>query len=111
MLNKYDSRPLASNQVMLSRGAPRLMVLIVSALLTACAATPAENTPQVAVGVHAGTDLVDCRLPGQIRKLGQNATYLAPGRPITTSASDCAIRGGKYVVNDSRSARGEVTDF
>ncbi len=111
MLNKYDSRPLASNQVMLSRGAPRLMVLIVSTLLTACAATPAENASQIAVGADAGADLVDCRLPGQIRKLGQHATYLAPGRPITTSAGDCTIRGGKYVVNDSRRARGEVTNF
>ncbi|MEJ2692109.1 MAG: caspase family protein [Candidatus Thiodiazotropha sp.] len=44
--------------------------------------------------------IVDCLLPGQIRKLGTSMTYLSPRRPIRTSASDCEIRGGEYAAYD-----------
>ena len=44
--------------------------------------------------------MVDCLLPPQVRKLGQNFTYLAPRRAIKTSAGDCEIRGGEYVAYD-----------
>jgi TPR repeat protein len=44
--------------------------------------------------------IVDCLLPGQVRKLGSNMTYLSPRRPIKTSAGDCEIRGGEYVAYD-----------
>lgn len=44
--------------------------------------------------------VVDCLLPGQVRKLGGQMTYLAPRRPIKTTASDCEIRGGEYVAYD-----------
>src|SRR5262245_4463670 len=37
--------------------------------------------------------VVDCLLPGQIRKLGR-MTFLTSRRPIKTSAQDCEIRGG-----------------
>jgi len=43
--------------------------------------------------------IVDCLLPGQVRKLGQ-MTYLSPRRPIKTNATDCEIRGGEYVAFD-----------
>src|SRR5215510_15711519 len=43
--------------------------------------------------------VVDCLLPGQVRKLGQ-MTFLTARRPIKTSAQDCAIRGGEYVAYD-----------
>ena len=43
--------------------------------------------------------VVDCLLPGQIRKLGR-LTFLTPRRPVKTSAQDCAIRGGEYVAYD-----------
>ena len=51
---------------------------------------------------HSGDELlvVDCLLPGQIRKLGQSMIYLTPQRPIKTSAQDCEIRGGDYVAYD-----------
>ena len=39
--------------------------------------------------------IVDCLLPGQVRRLG-NSTYMTPRRPIRTTAQDCAIRGGEY---------------
>jgi TPR repeat protein len=44
--------------------------------------------------------IVDCLLPGQIRKLGQQMTYLTARRPIKTTAGDCEIRGGEYVAYD-----------
>jgi hypothetical protein len=44
--------------------------------------------------------IVDCLLPGQVRQLGQNFTYVAPRRPIRTAARDCARRGGEYVAYD-----------
>jgi len=44
--------------------------------------------------------VVDCLLPGQIRKLGSQMTYLTSRRPIKTTAGDCEIRGGEYVAYD-----------
>jgi uncharacterized caspase-like protein len=43
--------------------------------------------------------VVDCLLPGQVRKLGQ-MTFLTPRRPVKTAAQDCEIRGGEYVAYD-----------
>ena len=44
--------------------------------------------------------IVDCLLPGQVRQMGTEFTYLSARRPIRTSAKDCAIRGGEYVAFD-----------
>ncbi|MFT7222948.1 MAG: hypothetical protein ACI82Z_000479 [Cellvibrionaceae bacterium] len=44
--------------------------------------------------------IVDCLLPGKIKRLGRKFTYVAARRPIKTSASDCEIRGGEYVAFD-----------
>ena len=44
--------------------------------------------------------IIDCLLPGQVRKLGGQMTYLSPRRPVKTTASDCEIRGGEYVAYD-----------
>ena len=44
--------------------------------------------------------VVDCLLPGQIRRLGMATTYVTPRRPVRTTAEDCAIRGGEYVAMD-----------
>ncbi|MCU7931083.1 MAG: caspase family protein [Candidatus Thiodiazotropha sp. (ex Codakia rugifera)] len=44
--------------------------------------------------------IIDCLLPGQVRKLGSNMTYISPRRPVKTTASACEIRGGEYVAFD-----------
>ncbi len=44
--------------------------------------------------------VVDCLLPGQLRKLGRQQTYLSRRRPVRTTALDCEIRGGEYVAFD-----------
>lgn len=47
---------------------------------------------------------VDCMLPGQVRKLG-TMLYTSPRRPVKTTAGDCEIRGGEYVVFDRANYR------
>ena len=44
--------------------------------------------------------VVDCLLPGQVRKLGGQMTYLSPRRPTKATTSECEIRGGEYVAYD-----------
>ncbi len=45
-------------------------------------------------------DVVDCSLPGQVRRLGSMTTYVTPRRPMKTTAKTCEIRGGEYVLDD-----------
>jgi hypothetical protein len=47
----------------------------------------------------AGFMVVDCLLPGQVRRLG-NMTYSAARKAVRTTASDCEIRGGEYIAYD-----------
>ncbi|MCP4687874.1 MAG: hypothetical protein GY859_07470 [Desulfobacterales bacterium] len=43
--------------------------------------------------------IVDCLLPGRVRKLGK-MTYLTPRRPVKTTGLNCEIRGGEYTTYD-----------
>lgn len=49
--------------------------------------------------------VVDCLLPGQVRKLGGQMTYLSPRRPTRTTVAECEIRGGEYVAYDRANAQ------
>ncbi len=44
--------------------------------------------------------IVDCLLPGQVRKLGSATTFMSARRPIRTTQADCEIRGGEFVSYD-----------
>lgn len=44
--------------------------------------------------------VVDCQLPGKLRRLGGTRTYLTPGRLTRTSAIACRTRGGEYTLGD-----------
>ena len=44
--------------------------------------------------------VVDCLLPGQVRRLGAEVTYVTQRRPTRTTAADCEVRGGEYVAFD-----------
>ena len=44
--------------------------------------------------------IVDCLLPGKVRRLGGRVTYLTPRRPVQTTGGDCEIRGGEYTSYD-----------
>lgn len=78
---------------------PRLSVFASSCLLAIIAGWPA---PPAHAAVRNAEDLmvVDCLLPGQIRKLGRQATFLSARRPVRTTQADCEIRGGEYVAHD-----------
>lgn len=77
-----------------------LLLVISPALLSACAAK--QQGPVVNKNAEDPSQLlvVDCLLPGQIRRLGRLTTYVTPRRPVKTTASDCEIRGGEYVAAD-----------
>lgn len=47
----------------------------------------------------ADLEVVDCLLPGQMRRLG-NTSYLTPRRPAQITAAECRIQGGEYVAYD-----------
>jgi len=66
--------------------------------LSALAQTPPATAP---ADPRTGDFLVvDCLLPGQIRRLGGRTTYLSARRAVRTAARDCRIRGGEYVEYD-----------
>ena len=65
-------------------------------------ATPGEAAEPVQQ-VAANADellVVDCLLPGQVRRLGSRMNFLTARRPMKTTARDCEIRGGEYVAYD-----------
>lgn len=47
--------------------------------------------------------IVDCLLPGKVRRLGRRQTYVSRRRAVRTSALDCRIRGGEYTSFDRAS--------
>lgn len=74
-------------------------VASVAMVLFGCAG---GSSPAPEIPAGASVDdlyIVDCLLPGQVRRLG-NTTYLTPRRPTRTTAQDCRIRGGEYVAYD-----------
>jgi hypothetical protein len=85
-------------------GTRRLALILGSALvigLLGSASVLAKKTEVPKGGVNVeDLYIVDCLLPGQVRQLGGNFTYLSARRPIRTTAKDCAIRGGEYVAYD-----------
>jgi hypothetical protein len=71
-------------------------------ILSACASNPAPTTSSINSDAKNADDLliIDCLLPGQVKKLGSQTTYLTARRPVKTTATDCEIRGGEYVAFD-----------
>lgn len=82
-----------------------LVAAISTALLAACAGNVSKEDMAKASEGYVVEDtnklfVVDCLLPGQVRKLGSQMTYLSARRPIRTTAADCEVRGGEYVAYD-----------
>src|SRR5258705_9518361 len=82
--------------------------------LAACqSGAPDRSAGAVAPNAGAPRDadeflVVDCLLPGKVRKLGAGATYVTPRRPVKTSARDCEIRGGEYTAFDRATYAGAL---
>ncbi|MCH9675635.1 MAG: caspase family protein [Gammaproteobacteria bacterium] len=85
-----------------------LLHLVVSLVVTVIAGTACAPQRQAVRDAPNTTHadkasqllIVDCLLPGQVRKLGQRLNYISPRRPARVSASECEIRGGEYVSYD-----------
>ncbi len=56
---------------------------------TASSGSPTSRNPE-------DLFVVDCMLPGQVRQLGQNFTFIAARPAIKTTAFSCGLRGGEY---------------
>jgi hypothetical protein len=79
----------------------RLALLIISSLTALALGVPVAVADSAMAGYQdvEALHVVDCLLPGQVRRLG-NRTYQTPRRPTRTTAADCRIRGGEYVAYD-----------
>ena len=60
------------------------------------AVTGAVNAP----GGPESYEVIGCMLPGQVRQLGTQMTYVTERRPVRTTKEDCTIRGGEHVPGD-----------
>ena len=82
-------------------------------LLAACASPGGESVYQQAAGarddprtierlVGQAEDLtvVDCLLPGKMRRMGSTITWVTRPRPVKKTATDCEILGGQYILFD-----------
>jgi TPR repeat protein len=80
----------------------RFSVFCAAAFVVVAAALPVQPARAAGGSVKNAEDLliVDCLLPGQIRSLGRQATFMSARRPIRTTQADCQIRGGEYVSYD-----------
>jgi len=84
--------------------------VMVAALAVGIATTlrPFAEQQSAADAEAAKFYIVDCLLPGQVRRVG-NTTYMTPRRPIRTTAQDCAIRGGEYTEWDRADYQSALT--
>jgi hypothetical protein len=89
-----------SNQLRRSFG--RRILLVAFAASTVLLAAVPVAAPQASATVRNPEDLliVDCLLPGQVRKLGRVSQFMTARRPIRTTQADCEIRGGEFVASD-----------
>ncbi len=84
----------------------RAVILGLAAFLVAVSLITAD-AEKIEQTVHAGAAedflVVDCLLPGTVRRLGRRQTYVTPRRAVRTTALDCRIRGGEYTESDQAS--------
>jgi hypothetical protein len=72
-----------------------LAALAVLAAIIATTIAPAADKAKEGMVTRQDLEIVDCLLPGDVRRLG-NATFLSRRRPTRTTVADCRIRGGEY---------------
>jgi len=91
---------------MIARVVVLLMGSVLAAVVGCTAPVPSAASHQAPAASSSAAPskaealfVVDCLLPGQVRKLG-TMTFLTARRPLKTSAQDCEIRGGAYVAYD-----------
>jgi len=77
------------------RARPAYIALIFATWLPACAQSPFQPAQP-----GDGSAIVDCRLPGVVRKFSSNTTYLLPGSVVKETVEGCKRRGGEYARNE-----------
>ena len=92
----------------------RLVALVSGAglVVTAAFAQQSNETDirkQIAVTNMNDAVVIDCQLPGKLRKLGGTKTYLTPGQLIRLPAIDCRSRGGEYTIGNLASGTLSLT--
>lgn len=87
--------PMPPSIAAAARRAACLLTIAAALAAPAMSAEPGMEGYQEVAELH----VVDCLLPGQVRRVG-NRTYLTPRRPIRTTAADCSVRGGEYTAYD-----------
>jgi hypothetical protein len=93
---------MPSTSARISRACARPLASLACAAIVAAAGLLAPSPPAAAVAQRNPEDLliVDCLLPGQVRKLGSHSSFMSARRPVRTTQSECEIRGGEYVSYD-----------
>jgi hypothetical protein len=93
-LSLFGARGVASH------ARARLLAGVVAALWGAAFAPPSfGQAVSDAMAVDRGM-IVDCLLPGAVRKLGASVTYLTPRKVERLAVQECEVRGGEYVLFD-----------
>ena len=77
----------------------KLSLCLIPFVLISCGSQSTKQLSSNGVEHLSELQIVDCLLPGQVRRLGAG-TYVTPRRPIHTTAADCNIRGGEYTAYD-----------
>jgi hypothetical protein len=90
-----------------------LASLALGLVLGGCASTSEQSVYGQAAGAKddAGTverlvaqaedlTVVDCLLPGKMRRMGTTVTWVTRPRPVKKTATDCEILGGQYILFD-----------
>ena len=77
--------------------------ILFSLCLTSTSLMPQPYASVAAAAAGTADDflIVDCLLPGRIRQLGTNMTFLAPRQVVRASAHECAVRGGEFTQGDA----------
>jgi hypothetical protein len=95
-----------------ARVLPRLGAGTLALLLGACAGSGQSVYEQAAgakddaatverlVAQAEDLTVVDCLLPGKMRRMGSTVTWVTRPRPVKKTATDCEILGGQYILFD-----------
>ncbi len=75
-----------------------VMVLLMAVFAASCADLPATTNDENKLLV------VDCLIPGQVRKLGAYQSGVTPRRALKTTIADCEQKGGEYVSSNTNPA-------
>jgi hypothetical protein len=81
----------------------RLCACLLAGVALLATPPPGGARQEASPGTAEDFTVVDCLLPGRVRRLGGRTNFLTPRRPVRTTALDCRIRGGEYTEYDRAS--------